>query len=64
MRYLITILFVCSFFMLRFIMVENQNDKSVPGREVVNELLLEIATSFEKKYSLHPIGTNVAMPGG
>ncbi|PJD93785.1 MAG: hypothetical protein CK425_12410 [Parachlamydia sp.] len=42
-----------------------QNDETINGNEeAVNDLLYRIAHSFEKKYKVNTIATNVAMPRG
>jgi len=58
-------MYLLSFFLMSCEMQNFQNDENISGSEhAVNTLLDRIAHSFEKKYKINPMATNVAMPGG
>ncbi|PJD93786.1 MAG: hypothetical protein CK425_12415 [Parachlamydia sp.] len=58
-------LLLAVFFLMSCEMQNPQNREDRPSREqIVNDLLYRIENSFEKKYKINAMATNIAMPGG
>ncbi|PJD93787.1 MAG: hypothetical protein CK425_12420 [Parachlamydia sp.] len=65
MKKMLSLMYLLSFFLMSCETQNYQNgeDRSSRG-QVVNDLLYRIENSFEKKYKINAIATNISMPGG
>lgn len=64
MKNIITVLLSLTFFLTSCEMSKSQSYEIPKSEQSVNKLLYHIANTFEKKYNLNAIATNVSMPGG